>query len=87
MNNAITGTMLATVVAGLLGCAGSVPEAQEPSGHTTASVKCLGINECRGHGECASNGHPCGKHTPCKGQGYLSVASADVCSARGGKVL
>jgi hypothetical protein len=50
-------------------------------------VRCLGVNECAAKGECATATHSCGKHTPCKGQGWVTVASAQACTARGGKVL
>jgi hypothetical protein len=87
MQSTIKRAMLATVVAGLFGCAGTTPQPASPSGHASSGVKCLGINECKGHGECKTAGHPCGKHTPCKGQGYLTVASSGECQTRGGTVL
>jgi uncharacterized membrane protein len=83
----IRGAMIASAVAGLFACGGSAPQAAAPSGTTTSAVKCFGINSCKGLGECATATHPCGKHTPGPGQGWLTVPSADECAARGGKVL
>ena len=80
------GVLIATTVAALFGCAESHQrQAAAPSGDG-GTVKCLGINSCKGQGTCATADHSCGKHTPCKGQGWLSV-SAEECAAKGGKVL
>lgn len=86
MNTSLKAALIASTVASLIGCA-STPKANAPSGTTTASVKCQGINSCKGQGECAGPGHPCGKHTSCKGQGWLTTPSAEECAAKGGKVL
>ncbi len=86
-NTTVRGVMVATAVAGLFGCAGQAPAPAAPSGTASATVKCLGINSCKGQGECSTATHSCGKHTPCKGQGWLTVASEQECTTRGGKVL
>lgn len=86
-HKATTGTLIAASVAALFGCAGNNTPAVAPSGTTTASVRCSGINSCKGQGECSTADHSCGKHTPCKGQGWLSVPSAEECTTKGGKVL
>lgn len=85
--NASTGTLIAASVAALFGCASNPTPAAAPSGTTSASVRCLGVNSCKGQGTCATAEHSCGKHTPCKGQGWLSLPSAEECTAKGGKVL
>jgi len=85
--NVIKGTMIATAVAGLFACASNTPKAETPSGTASVAVKCQGVNPCRGKGECSGAGHQCGKHTPCKGQGWLTVANADECLGLGGTVL
>lgn len=87
MKTSIQGALLATAVAGLMGCSSATPMAKEPSGVASTSVRCGGINECKGMAECSGNGHPCGKHTPCKGQGWVTAQSAEACLAKGGKVL
>jgi len=87
MNTTIKGTLIASAVAGLFACSSTKPTVATPSGATAAAVRCQGINACRGQAECAGPGHPCGKHTACKGQGWLTTPSADECVARGGKVL
>jgi hypothetical protein len=80
------GSVIAAAVAALAGCASNQP-APAASGTTAESVRCLGINSCHGQGECATADHSCGKHTPCKGQGWLSVDSAEACTSQGGKIL
>jgi hypothetical protein len=86
-NQTMKGALIAGAVAALFGCSNTTQQAAaQPSG-TTGGVKCLGINSCKGQGTCATADHSCGKHTPCKGQGWLVVDSADECSAKGGKVL
>jgi hypothetical protein len=87
MNTTIRGGLIAGAVAGLFACASNQPAPQAPSGTTATTVRCQGINACKGQGECSGPDHPCGKHTACKGQGWLTVQSADDCAARGGKVL
>jgi uncharacterized membrane protein len=88
MNHLARNTALASAVATLFACGASAPQPTAPSGTASnSSVKCQGINSCKGQAECAGNGHPCGKHTACKGQGWLTVPSAGECVARGGKPL
>ncbi len=83
----IRGAMIATAVAGLFACAGKEPQPAAPSGATASTVRCLGVNACKGQGECSTATHPCGKHTPCKGLGWVTLPSAQECTTRGGKVL
>lgn len=88
MNDAIKGALVAAAVTAMFGCGSSQPR-PAASGDTTTgtSVHCQGINECRGRAECSGNGHPCGQHTPCRGQGWITVESAQECTTRGGTVL
>ena len=86
-NHSIKGAAIASAVAALFGCANTARQTAAAPASTTASVRCLGINSCKGQGTCATADHSCGKHTPCKGQGWLVVDSADECAAKGGKVL
>jgi hypothetical protein len=83
----LRGAMIATAVAGLFACAHNEPRPAAPSGDVSATVRCLGVNSCKGQGECKTATHPCGKHTPCKGQGWVTLPSADECASRGGKVI
>ena len=86
--NTIKGAMIASAVAALFGCAGSTQQtAAAPSGSGGDSAKCFGINSCKGQGTCSTADHSCGKHTPCKGQGWLPVDSAEECAGKGGKVI
>ena len=50
-------------------------------------VKCSGINSCKGPSACKSASSSCKGQNSCKGQGWSEAASADDCTARGGKVL
>jgi uncharacterized membrane protein len=50
-------------------------------------VKCMGINSCAGHGACASASNGCAGKNGCKGHGWMETASADECTAKGGKVM
>jgi len=86
-NHSIKGAVIASAVAALFGCASSNQQAAASPSGTTGSVKCLGINSCKGQGTCATADHSCGKHTPCKGQGWLVVDSAAECTTKGGKVI
>jgi hypothetical protein len=83
----VKGALIATAVAALFGCAESTPKAAAAPSGTGGDVKCLGINSCKGQGTCATAEHSCGKHTPCKGHGWLPVESAEECAAKGGTVL
>lgn len=87
MHTTVKSALVASAALALLACASTKPSPAAPSGTTASTVRCQGINECKGHGECSGPGHPCGAHTSCKGQGWLTVKSADECTARGGKVL
>ena len=82
----VKGALIATTLAALFGCAETNKQAASAPSGTGGTVKCLGINSCKGQGECSTAEHSCGKHTPCKGHGWLSV-SAEECAAKGGKVL
>jgi hypothetical protein len=50
-------------------------------------IKCSGINSCKGHSECNTANSSCKGQNSCKGQGWLPTASADECTAKGGKVI
>lgn len=80
-------SVLVLAIAALAACGKQPESTHAPSGTTSSRVRCQGINSCRGKGECNAPGHTCGKHTPCKGQGWLTVDDADTCHARGGTVL
>jgi len=87
INNITKGSLIAASVAALFGCASSQQEPATPSGATVAAVRCQGINSCKGQGECSTADHNCGKDTPCKGHGWLTVPSVEECTAKGGTVL
>ena len=79
----ISGASLAAAAALLLvaGCSSSSNSTQ------SAEVQCSGINACKGQGACKSATNSCKGQAACKGQGWLPTASAEECTAQGGKVL
>jgi len=80
---AISGASLAAAAALLLvaGCSTYDKPAQ------SAEVHCFGINACKGQGACKSATNSCKGQAACKGQGWLPTASAEECTAKGGKVI
>lgn len=79
----ISGASLAAAAALLLvaGCSTYDKPAQ------SAEVHCSGINACKGQGACKSATNSCKGQAACKGQGWLPTASAEECTAAGGKVI
>ncbi|UYN96227.1 MAG: hypothetical protein KIT25_04570 [Enhydrobacter sp.] len=49
-------------------------------------VKCNGVNSCKGTSACKTATSSCKGKNSCKGQGWSTVASAEECTAKGGKV-
>jgi len=58
-----------------------------PTEAQAASVKCAGINSCKGTSECATATSSCKGQNSCAGHGWVSAASADECTEKGGTVL
>ncbi|HEU4404749.1 MAG TPA: hypothetical protein VFS43_05605 [Polyangiaceae bacterium] len=91
MNDTTKGALIASLVAGLVGCSSSPPpEAASPGGAATTAgtpVMCSGINECGAKGACKSADHDCAGKNKCKGQGLTKVNTADECTSKGGKVM
>jgi hypothetical protein len=72
---------LATAAAALFsGAIAPVVHAEE------GSVHCMGINACKGQSKCATAENACAGQNKCKGHGWLPVASAEECAAKGGTV-
>jgi len=63
-----------------LGSAATVASAE-------GGVKCSGVNSCKGTSACKSASSSCKGQNSCKGQGWTQAASAEECTAKGGKVL
>ncbi|MFO0632946.1 MAG: hypothetical protein U0168_08865 [Nannocystaceae bacterium] len=87
MNTTRNATALALAALAFGACTKQAPQTAAPDATTTSGVRCQGINSCKGMGQCNGPGHSCGKHTPCKGQGWLVVEDADACAAKGGTLL
>jgi hypothetical protein len=58
--------------------------AQDSSGASAASVKCVGGNSCKGQSSCKGGNHACKGQNSCKGQGFSMTSSAQDCSNKGG---
>lgn len=87
MTNHGKGTMVAAAVAALFSCASAdaAPKKKAPP-KSGEPVNCAGINSCKGQGSCAGNDNACKAMNSCKGKGYIEVATADECKAKGGTV-
>ena len=57
------------------------------SAGTDGAVKCVGANECKGHSECKTATSECKGLNGCKGEGWVTMGSAEECMAAGGKVI
>jgi hypothetical protein len=77
------GALIAMAAAGFIGCAAANKTAMVPA----AAVQCGGVNSCKGQGSCKGNENACKAKNDCKGKGWVETASADECTAKGGKVL
>jgi len=78
MSNQLSGIALAAAAAALFATGGIMaPVAQAAEGGT---VHCTGINSCKGTSDCKT------AKNECKGQGWVSKASAKECTDAGGKV-
>jgi len=51
----------------------------------TASVKCLGANDCKGKSACKSVRNDCKGQNSCKGKGFINTSSTQKCQDMGGK--
>lgn len=81
------GAILATAVAGMLGCASSQSADKGGEAEMASGVMCSGVNGCGGQGACASAENSCKGQNSCKGKGWVHVNNADECTAQGGTVV
>lgn len=90
-----TGTLIALTAASLFAAACSKKDEgtksaptdkAAPSAEKTSKVHCEGVNACKGQGGCKSENNACKGQNGCKGQGFTETATAEDCTARGGKV-
>lgn len=79
------GATVATAAAAMF-IAGTAMTTVPTTAHA-ASVQCVGINSCKGTSECATANNACKGQNACAGQGWVSAASADECTGKGGTVL
>jgi uncharacterized membrane protein len=78
----LTGALLATAVA-LMFMAQPLIAADDSMG---GQVKCVGGNSCKGQSSCKSASSSCKGQNSCKGKGWITTASADECTQKGGHV-
>jgi hypothetical protein len=78
------GVMLASAVA--LAFLATPSHAQESSGSSQqpAQIKCLAGNSCKGKSSCKTATSPGPGQNSCKGQGFVTTASAQECTDKGG---
>jgi hypothetical protein len=79
----ITGALLATAVGVLFTTQPLLAENSQQS--QSATVKCVGANNCKGQSECASKVNSCKGQNSCKGKGWITTSSSQQCEQRGGK--
>lgn len=77
------GMILAATVGALFATA-SIANGDDTS--STATVKCVGGNACKGQSACQTASNACKGQNKCKGTGYVMTATAEECTAKGGKV-
>jgi len=80
----ITGAVLAAAVGAMFLTA---PAFAQSSGSSmgAASVKCVGGNSCKGQSSCKTATNGCMGQNSCKGKGWVTAASAKICTEKGGK--
>lgn len=81
----ITKLSLATAAAALFSTA--VVPAAFAGDKTEGTVKCMGINSCKGTSKCQTAENACAGQNVCKGHGWITAASAEECTSKGGTVL
>ena len=86
MNDFIKGSLIATAVAGMIGCASNEKPKTDMPAASAGTVHCGGVNECKGQGKCHSADHGCAGLNECKGKGWIELAAAD-CATKGGTVV
>jgi len=59
-------------------------DAGKTQGTNQASVKCVGGNSCKGQSSCMSASNSCKGKNACKGKGWVTSASVDECTQKGG---
>jgi hypothetical protein len=80
-----SGAVLATVV-GLMFAAQPVLAQDSSSSSNQANVKCIGGNSCKGQSACQTAQNGCKGQNSCKGKGWITTASAQECTQKGGHV-
>ncbi|HXH82858.1 MAG TPA: hypothetical protein VNN07_08025 [Candidatus Tectomicrobia bacterium] len=85
MNPTGKGLAIATAVAALV-LAGNASTVAQDKDKAKTEVKCVGLNDCKGKGACKSARNDCKGKNACKGKGFVTLASAEECTQKGGKV-
>jgi len=81
----VVGAMLAVTV-GMMLIAQPIfaDDTAKTQGANQAGVKCVGGNSCKGQSSCMSASNSCKGQNACKGKGWITSASAQECTQKGG---
>lgn len=81
----VVGAMLAVTV-GMMFLAQPIfaDDTAKPQGADQAGVKCIGGNSCKGQSSCMTASNSCKGQNACKGKGWVTAASAQECTQKGG---
>ena len=82
----LSGTSLALLAAGMIGCTATNPSTSGGSSASTTTdlVHCYGVNVCKGHNDCKTANNQCTGHATCQGTGFVAMPSK-ACADVGGK--
>jgi len=81
----VSGAVLATVV-GLMFAAQPMMAQDSSTQKDQTNVKCIGANSCKGQSACQSARNSCKGQNSCKGKGWITTASTQDCTSKGGHV-
>jgi uncharacterized membrane protein len=81
----VTGTLLAAAVGAMFLTSPVFAQSSSGNSQSGTSVKCVGGNSCKGQSSCKSASNGCAGQNSCKGKGWVTTASAKVCTDAGGK--
>ena len=81
----ITGAVLAAAVGAMFLTTPVFAQSSSGNSASGTNVKCVGGNSCKGQSSCKTASNGCAGQNSCKGKGWVTAASAKVCTDKGGK--
>jgi hypothetical protein len=81
----VTGAVLAAAVGAMFLATPVLAQSSSGGSASGANVKCIGGNSCKGQSSCKTASNGCMGQNSCKGKGWVTTASAKVCTDKGGK--